>query len=166
MPGVDRLFCSWAKFTSEIVLRAAKNLSKNLGFVFWFFSQKQIKLYCFLTNLCPKTGKYILKVCYRGRKKNFGGPQFGHAWSMLTSSVQMLGIRSALIRSSIKKIKYYKKIEKPICSNWFQLFIPRLTLSLFDFLIPLSQSREKKPSSGWCWLQTYLFFSLFLENGI
>ncbi len=78
--GVARLFCLRAKFARKMVLRAAKFSSKNFGLVFWFLAIKRPNYRGFFTNLSPKNREVLPKVCYRGRKKNFGGPQFGHAW--------------------------------------------------------------------------------------
>jgi hypothetical protein len=65
---VARLFCSRAKFAREIVLGAAKKLSKIFCACFLNLKTKTRPNYIvFFTKLCPKTGKYFFKVCYRGR---------------------------------------------------------------------------------------------------
>ncbi len=68
---VARLFCSQAKFTKKMVLRAAKNLSKNWA-CFSNFKPKNRPNYCvFLQNYVQKqSNTFLMFVIVTGAAKN------------------------------------------------------------------------------------------------
>jgi hypothetical protein len=74
MQGWPDFFARGPNLQEKYFLGAAKNLSKIFCAWFFFnFKPKMGQIIVFSSKIMPKTGKYFLKVCYRGRKKTSEG---------------------------------------------------------------------------------------------